>query len=234
MKHAINLMPASVLSQRKRRARLRTWLVVDASLLAAGAAALALARPEASGRADRLRDEFEETRVSLAREQEHLATATSDLRQARTRQIIERRIGARPDFSGLLHTLSQTLDSRAFLEQVIIAPVVVEPPQGSPAPAQSPARASAASGTPSPPPSDSPVITPQYQVLLSGVAVNMGVVHELVLRLDQTRYFSDVWPASTSARVVGEVEGVEFRIIATLGQGLLAEAPTTADRREQP
>lgn len=220
MNKAINLIPTPILAARARRRRLRAWIVGDALAGTAIVVALVLMSPQASERVGRLRSEYEAARISLAGEQERLARLASDLRAAKAREAVQRRIGARPDFSGLLYTLGQTLDQRAFLEQVVIAPQVFgdepapTPPTGTPVSAA--ATPAAPSGAPAPSPHE------RYQLLISGVALNMATVSDVVLRLDESGYFAHVGPATTTAREVGTVRGVEFKIVATLGEGRLA------------
>jgi len=145
------------------------------------------------------------------------------------RQAVAQRIGARPDFSGLLQTLSQQLDARAQLEQVLIAPLIVEPEAPKPSAQMADGTPPAAGGPPSPP----LAVREEYQVMISGIATSAGVASEYLLRLDRTGYFSGVHLASTSPRQIGEARAVEFQIIGVLGQARLADAqPTLAEPLE--
>lgn len=220
MKNGINLIPAQILTARVRRRRLRAWLVVDSMLGAGLLAVLLTSGPRASGVVDRLRSEHESARSTLATAQEQLAATVRSLREARTRQAVTRRIGARPDFSGLLRTVANRLDSRATLEQILIAPLALEGEAGAPAgsPA-SPAPGGAGAA---------PVVREQYRVLLAGLAVSTGIASDFVLRLDETGYFSQVKLTSTRGRDIEGLRAVEFQITGTLGEGELAVA------KEQP
>ncbi|GEM_PF-3137404 len=229
MKQGINLIPSSILAARARRSRLRVWIGVHTLLLAGAGAALVLARPRTDGLVERLRREHGEARTLLAASQEELAGTVERLREARMRQAVAQRIGARPDFSGLLQTLSQQLDARAQLEQVLIAPLIVEPEAPKPSAQMADGTPPAAGGPPSPP----LAVREEYQVMISGIATSAGVASEYLLRLDRTGYFSGVHLASTSPRQIGEARAVEFQIIGVLGQARLADAqPTLAEPLE--
>jgi len=230
VKQGINLIPSSILAARARRSRLRVWIGVHAVLLAGAGAALLVARPRTDGLVERLHREHEEARTLLATSQEELARTVERLREARLRQAVARRIGARPDFSGLLQTLSQQLDPRAQLEQVLIAPLVVEPEAAPPVAAVVDGAASGAEG---PPPAPIPV-REEYQVMISGIATNAGVASEYLLRLDRTGYFSAVRLGSTNLRQIGEARAVEFQIIGVLGQARLAGAGHERDTATEP
>lgn len=230
VKQGINLIPSSVLAARARRLRLRVWIGVHALLLAGAATALVVARPRTDGLVERLHREHEEARTLLAQSQESLAHTVERLREARQRQAVAQRIGARPDFSGLLQALSQQLDPRAQLEQVLIAPLVVEPEATAPTVATADPASPPAEGTPPPP----IPVREEYQVMIAGIATNAGVASEYLLRLDRTGYFSGVHLASTSPRQIGEARAVEFRIVGVLGRPLLADAKLSRDDATEP
>lgn len=228
MKQGINLIPSSILTARARRGRLRVWIGVHAVLLAGAGAAMVVARPRTDGLVERLHREHEEARTLLADSQEGLARTVDKLREARLRQAVARRIGARPDFSGLMQTLSQQLDTRAQLEQVLIAPLVVEPV----APVAAGVDESGQPVVAAPP----PPVREEYQVMISGIATNAGVASEYLLRLDRTGYFSGLRLASTGPRSIGESRAVEFQLIGVLGQPRLAgaEEPTAGEAEGNP
>ncbi|MEZ6234693.1 MAG: hypothetical protein R3B68_10940 [Phycisphaerales bacterium] len=222
MKHAINLIPASILDRRARRSRLRLWIAVDAAALAIAAAAWLSARPQADGLITRLQSEHLDAGARLAVEQANLARTRAALNDALQREATARRIGARPDFSGLLLVVGERLDPRATLEQVLIAPANAQAPDSDPSGRPS-ARATGQPGA-SQIPSYASEDT-QYQLLINGVAVSAGVVNRLVLQLDETGYFSHVTLNSTGPRPVGDIHAVQFRITGTLGVGRVAAAP---------
>lgn len=225
MKQGINLIPRTILTARARRARARAWVVADAALGVTMAAVLALSHPESSGLVERLRAEHEEARSSLAGAQESLARTVVDLREARNQEAIARRLGARPEFSGLLRTIALELDPRATLDQVLIAPLVVQPDAPSPGHPATPPDAGVVA-----PPAPEPV-REQYRVLISGLATSAGVASEFVLRLERSGYFESVKLTSTSGRELGDVRAVEFNISGVLGEGRvggLAASPEKA------
>lgn len=222
VKQGINLIPSSILVARARRDRLRAWLVADSVLAAAVVGVVAVAHPEASGLIERLRSEHESARSALATAQENLLETVTGLREARAEEAVARRLGARPDFSGLLRTIAMELDDRATLDQVLVAPLAIDPAgQGG---AREP---SGASGPESERSSAVAPVREQYQVLITGVATSAGIASEFVLRLERSGYFSDVGLSSTSPRDVGEIRAVAFRITGVLGEGRLA---TVEDR----
>ena len=222
MMHAINLIPASILARRARRHRLHLWIALDAAALAIAALAWLSAHPQADGLITRLQSEQLDAGARLAVEQANLARSRAALDEALHREATARRIGARPDFSGLLLVVGDRLDPRATLEQVLIAPTNAQAPD-SEAPTRPGGRVpgqSASSQVPSYASEDT-----QYQLLINGVAVSAGVVNRLVLELDETGYFSHVTLNSTGPRQVGDIHAVQFRITGTLGVGRVAAAP---------
>jgi hypothetical protein len=230
VKHQVNLIPAPILAARARRARLRAWIAIDTLVAGALCATLATAHPQSSGLIDRLAAEHESARVDLATAQEHLAATADALRGARAQEAVAQRLGARPDFSGLLRTISMELDERATLDQVLIAPLAEEPREPeSPAPPdpreivqQAVGMLTGAAPAPQPPPPEP--ARERYHVLLSGMATSAGVASEFVLRLERTGYFSSVTLTSTSGRDFGTIRAVDFRITGVLGEGRLAVA----------
>lgn len=234
MKQGINLIPSSILAARARRVRLRFWITINAALGIAAASFLFVARPQTNGLVDRLEAEHEDARSQLASAQEQLAHHAQMLREARTNLAVARRIGARPDFSGLLQTVARELDPRASLDLLMIAPLAADQPdpRGPEAIAQAAAAQAAAvlaAVTGAAPQPATPAAAPKpardrYEVMLSGIATTAGVASEFVLRLDQTGYFSNVRLVSTSGRDIDELRAVEFQITGTLGDSSLAAA----------
>ncbi|MEX0886572.1 MAG: PilN domain-containing protein [Phycisphaeraceae bacterium] len=166
---AVNLIPAHRLEARRRRRRLRAWLVATcfwAIILASlwTAAWVGLTGPDRA-----LARQLQNAQQQLA----HTHAAISDLRpqlvDAEASLAAGRRIGDEPDWALLLALLSRWLDEKAVLTRARLAPLN-DPPR----------------------PDEELDLRQRYQLELTGLAASQAEVSRVVLRLEQAPIFDSV------------------------------------------
>lgn len=212
--NGINLIPPSMLEQRRRRRRIRIWSVATTGY------ALALAGSYgafASGRADAVdaRQRIAELAAQVGRERADLVAIRERALEAHREADAARMMASHPDWSVLLALLASPLTPDMTLDSCELTRV--EPPPPPPSPAAGPA------------PRPSGTAPVGYRVTLTGMARTQSQVTNYALDLerlgaDEARLFDAVTLVEAKGRRIGSTDVVAFRIEC----GLAARRPAPA------
>lgn len=218
--NGINLIPGSILEQRRRRRRIQIWSGATAgyaALLVGSYGAFATAAADAAG----TRQQIANLAAQVERERAGLADLRVQAAEAMREADAARLMAGHPDWSVLLALLAGPLGPDMTLESCELARI--EPPRADPAAAPAP-------GAPAPrPPAPGP---DSFRVSLSGLARTQSQVTTYALDLERLggedgKLFKTVTLVEAKGRRISTTDVVAFRIECVLA----AATPPTGGTR---
>lgn len=197
----VNLVPTAHLGRIRTRRCVRRWIAASVGVIALTSMAMAYIRIDGRNSGFRIDSRLGEIRAEVASLESALPALERAIADAQARAQVNRRLGSRPDWGVLLAVLDSARPSGLVFESCAVSPSDVE---AAPMPDRL-----------------GPV-----RLEIHGLSGEQQSVQEFVVRLENTGLFDEVQLMSTSRRVVGNLERVEFHLVGIIGEIRVAEVDT--------
>lgn len=197
----VNLVPAEYLGRARRRRCIHRWTAASVGVIAAASIAVVSIRIDDHSAGQRLESQLAELSAAAAAIETAMPLLENAFNDANAQAQVQRRLDSRPDWGVMLAILDSARPAGLVFETTAIAPTEVQP--GAMPDRLGPVR-----------------------LTIRGLAGEQKGVLDFVGSLERTGMFDDVQLVSTSRRVVGNLERVEFHLVGVIGGVRVAEVNT--------